>query len=234
MQFDPPLRPARLVRRYKRFLADMLLPDGRTIVAHCPNPGSMLGLAVPGSACWLSEKTAKGRKLDFGWEIVEVAESTKVGINTGYANRVVGEALSNGRITGLPGTGGWRAEAPFGSGTRFDFCHTSDDGALTFLEVKSVTLSREEGLAEFPDARTERGVKHLRELTAAKAIGHRAVLLFLVQRADCSQMRIAQDIDPAYASALIAAKGAGVEIFSYACAVEAAGISVENSITLQI
>jgi len=230
MVFDPPLQPARLVRRYKRFLADMLLPDGQTIVAHCPNPGSMMGLAVPGSACWLSAKTAKGRKLDFGWEIVEATAMAKVGINTGYANRIVAEALAKGAIPDLPVTGNWRPEAPFGTGTRFDFCHTVDDGALTFLEVKSVTLSRKAGLAEFPDARTERGAKHLRELMTAKALGHRAILLFLVQRADCTEMRLAGDIDPVYAATLGAAQAAGVEILGYTCDISPAGISLANSI----
>lgn len=232
MQFDPPLQPARLMRRYKRFLADMLLPDGRTIVAHCPNPGSMLGLAAPGSPCWLSAKTAAGRKLDFGWEIVETADGAKVGINTGYANRVVAEALAKDRIASLPAAGGWRAEVAFGAGTRFDFCHTADDGQLTFLEVKSVTLSRAKGLAEFPDARTERGAKHLRALMATKALGHRAVLFFLAQRGDCQEMRIANDIDPAYAATLIDARLAGVEILSYACAVSPTEISLTNSIHL--
>ncbi|MDY0874141.1 DNA/RNA nuclease SfsA [Dongia rigui] len=232
MQFDPPLQPARLVRRYKRFLADMLLPDGRTVVAHCPNPGSMLGLAAPGSPCWLSAKTAKGRKLDFGWEIVETADGAKVGINTGYANRIVAEALARGVIAVLPAAGGWRPEVTFGAGTRFDFCHTADDGQLTFLEVKSVTLSRAKGLAEFPDSRTERGAKHLRALMSAKALGHRAVLVFLAQRGDCPEMRIAQDIDPAYAETLIQARNSGVEILSYACEVTPTEISLVKSITL--
>jgi len=231
MLFDPPLQSARLVRRYKRFLADMLLPDGRTVVAHCPNPGSMLGLAAPGSPCWLSAKTAKGRKLDFGWEIVETPSGAKVGVNTGHANRIVAEALAAATIAGLPQGGHWRAEAPFGPGTRFDFCHTADDGLLTFLEIKSVTLSREAGLAEFPDSRTERGVKHLRELMVAQKMGHRAALLFLVQRGDCDQMRAAADIDPAYASALAAAQAAGVEIRCYACDVAAVGIFLTNPVT---
>jgi sugar fermentation stimulation protein A len=230
MHFDPPLQPARLVRRYKRFLADMLLPDGRTVVAHCPNPGSMLGLAVPGSPCWLSTKFAKGRKLDFGWEIVETVDGAKVGINTGYANGIVAEALAKGAITGLSGGNGWRPETPFGIGTRFDFCHTADDGTLTFLEVKSVTLSRKQRLAEFPDARTERGTKHLRALMAAKALGHRAVLLFLAQRNDCPEMRLAKDIDPVYAATCAEARTAGVEILSYACEVAATGIYLEKSI----
>ncbi|MBK8157635.1 MAG: DNA/RNA nuclease SfsA [Rhodospirillaceae bacterium] len=216
MLFDPPLLPARLIRRYKRFLADMALPDGSEIVAHCPNPGSMLGLAEPGSPCFLSVKTAKGRKLDFGWELVSVEGGAWVGINTAYANRIVAEGLAAGRIPGLPQGGSWRPEVAFGSGTRFDFAHTGDDGALLYLEVKSVTLSRRVGLAEFPDARTERGLKHLHALSAAVALGYRAVLLFLVQRSDCRTLRIAADIDPLYAAGIKAALAAGVEIIGVA------------------
>jgi sugar fermentation stimulation protein A len=234
MLFDPPLMPARLVRRYKRFLADMILSDGREVVAHCPNPGSMLGLAVPGSACWLSAKTAKGRKLDFGWEIVTTASGAVVGINTGFANRIVGEALAAGAIAGLPLEGAWRPEVPFGTGTRFDFAHTAPDGALTYLEIKSVTLSRQPGLAEFPDARTDRGAKHLRELMAAKAQGHRAILLFLLQRSDCDRLSLAGDIDPAYAAGLGTARAAGVEILAYACDLGSKGIFLEKPITLAL
>lgn len=233
MKFSTPLIPARLVRRYKRFLADMLLEDGRAITAHCPNPGSMMGLAEPGSRCWLSAKTAKGRKLDFGWEIVETASGASVGINTGYANAVVAEALAAGRIDGLPSDGIWQREVVFAPGTRFDFAHDAVNGARTYLEIKSVTLSRQAGLAEFPDAWTERGAKHLRELAAAKAQGHRAVLLFLIQRNDCGAMRLAADIDPAYAAALTAAQAAGVEIRVHACDVGPEGISLTKSITFQ-
>lgn len=232
MQFDPPLQPARLIRRYKRFLADMILPDGREIVAHCPNPGSMLGLAVPGASSWLSAKTAKGRKLDFGWELVEVAGGALVGINTAQANRIVAEGLLAGQIPGLPRGGTWRPETAFGTGTRFDFAHTATDGTLTYLEVKSVTLSRLPGLAEFPDARTERGLKHLRELSAAKALGHRAVLLFLVQRTDCTRLEPAADIDPLYAAGLKAALAAGIEVIGLTCDVIPQGISLAKPITL--
>lgn len=237
MIFDPPLIPARLVRRYKRFLADMILADGREIVAHCPNPGSMLGLAEPGARCWLSAKTGKGRKLDFGWEIVESANGTPggalVGINTGYANRIVAEALAAGRIPGLPTEGNWRAEAVFAPGTRFDFAHTASDGRMTWLEVKSVTLSRQPGLAEFPDARTERGARHLRDLAAAVARGHDAHLLFLVQRGDCSRLRLAADIDPAYAAAMTAARAAGAQMQAHLCEIAATGISLANSIPFE-
>jgi sugar fermentation stimulation protein A len=231
MNFDPPLIPARLVRRYKRFLADMVLEDGRQIVAHCPNPGSMLGLAEPGSRCWLSAKTARGRKLDFGWEIVETQSGVLVGINTGSANRVVAEALATGKLPDLPTGGVWRPEVRFGTGTRFDFAHEAPDGRLTYLEVKSVTLSRRPGLAEFPDARTSRGAKHLRELSAAYALGHRAILLFLVQRDDCGRLQVAADIDPAYAAALALARTQGAELQAYHCSIAPTGISLAKPIT---
>lgn len=234
MQFDPPLLPARLVRRYKRFLADMILEDGREIVAHCPNPGSMMGLAEPGSPCFLSTKTAKGRKLDFGWELVGMKTGALVGINTGYANRIVAEGLAAGQIPGLPRAGSWRPEVAFGTGTRFDFAHTAADGRLTYLEVKSVTLSRARGQAEFPDARTDRGLKHLRELSAAVVQGHRAILLFLVQRGDCDTLTLAADIDPAYAAGLQAALAAGIEVIGHTCHVAPEGISLANPIALTL
>jgi sugar fermentation stimulation protein A len=233
MIFDPPLIPARLIRRYKRFLADMVLEDGREIVAHCPNPGSMLGLATPGARCWLSLKTGKARKLDFGWELVEVESGSLVGINTAYANRIVAEALTAGKLD-LPQDGVWRPEVVYGPGTRFDFAHDAADGSRTYLEVKSVTLSRQRGLAEFPDAKTERGAKHLRELAAAHALGHRAVLLFLVQRADCDRLSLAADIDPAYAAALRAAQAGGAEVQAYHCSVAPTGISLAKPITLAL
>jgi sugar fermentation stimulation protein A len=237
MNFDPPLIPARLIRRYKRFLADMVLEDGREIVAHCPNPGSMLGLAEPGSRCWLSPKTGPGRnggrKLDFGWEIVETRSGALVGINTGHANRIVAAALAAGLLPGLPRDGVWRPELKFGPHTRFDFAHAAPDGRITWLEVKSVTLSRQPGLAEFPDARTERGAKHLRELAAAKADGHRAVLLFLVQRDDRHRLKVAADIDPAYEAALKLATAQGAELQAYQCSIATTGISLAKPIAFQ-
>jgi sugar fermentation stimulation protein A len=210
----------------------MILGDGREIVAHCPNPGSMMGLAAPGLPCWLSAKTAKGRKLDFGWELVGVEGGALVGINTGYANRIVAEGLAAGRFPGLPRNGVWRPEVAFGAGTRFDFAHAAADGAVTYLEVKSVTLSRTVGRAEFPDAKTDRGLKHLRELSAAVALGHRAVLLFLVQRNDCDSLTLAADIDPAYATGLQMALAAGIEVIGHTCDIAPQGISLAKPITL--
>ena len=229
MDFTTPLIPARLLRRYKRFLADVILPDGSAAVAHCPNPGSMLGLAEPGTICWLSDHRGSSRKLPFGWEIAElpgpVADHARhfVGINTGHANATVAEALAAGRIEALSGYAEIRREVKVGSRSRLDFqlrrgpAPGSASGVEScFVEVKSVTLSREAGLAEFPDARTERGARHLLELAELAAAGHRAVLLFLVQRADCTRVSCAADIDPGYAATLRQVAGR-IEIRAYRC-----------------
>jgi sugar fermentation stimulation protein A len=229
MNFATPLIPARLLRRYKRFLADVILPDGGEAVVHCPNPGSMLGLAEPGTICWLSDHRSTSRKLPFGWELAELAKSAEmadrrfVGINTGHANTIVAEALAAGRIAALADHDEIRREVKVGSRSRLDFqllrhpAASGKPGESCFVEVKSVTLSREDGLAEFPDARTERGARHLLELAELAAAGHRAVLLFLVQRADCNRVTCAADIDPAYADTLRQVAGQ-VEIRAYDCA----------------
>jgi len=225
MDFATPLIPARLQRRYKRFLADVILPDGSEVIVHCPNPGSMLGLAGPGTICWLSDHRGGNRKLPFGWEIAELpgpaADLSRrlVGINTGHANAIVAEALAAGRIDSLAGYRETRREVKVGARSRLDFQLLGGPPSgpeSCFVEVKSVTLSRVTGLAEFPDARTERGARHLLELAELAAAGHRAVLLFLVQRADCDSVRCAADIDPAYAATLQQVAGR-VEIRAYRC-----------------
>jgi len=225
MKFAAPLIPARLQRRYKRFLADVLLPDGSEVIVHCPNPGSMLGLADPGTVCWLSDHRGGSRKLPFGWEIAELPgpvadlSSRLVGINTGHANAIVAEALAAGRIGSLADYREIRREVKVGSRSRLDFQllgGPASNAESCFVEVKSVTLSRLPGLAEFPDARTERGARHLLELAELAAAGHRAVLLFLVQRADCHSVRCAADIDPTYAATLQQVADR-VEIRAYRC-----------------
>src|SRR5688572_12504437 len=172
MKFASPLVEARLVKRYKRFLADVEIGGG-IVTVHCPNPGSMLGLAEPGSRCWLSPKT--GTKLPYGWEIVETKTSgvtALVGINTGRANAVVAEGLSRGRFADLPSAAVAR-EVRIGSAalhnSRLDFRLEDPAGRACWVEVKSVTLSRSAGIAEFPDAKTERGSRHLAELSALAA-----------------------------------------------------------------
>lgn len=215
MQFPTPLIPARLLRRYKRFLADMQLADGSEIVAHCPNPGSMLGLAVPGTSCWLSRHQGTRRKLANGWELAELGPAL-VGLNTGQANAIVAEALAAGRIAALQGYDEIRREVRVGAQSRLDFLLTGGKQPDCYVEVKSVTLSRIPGLAEFPDARTSRGTRHLEELAGLAAAGQRTMLLFLVQRDDCSHVRCAADIDPVYAATLKAVAGQ-IEIRAFAC-----------------
>jgi sugar fermentation stimulation protein A len=235
MHFPDPLIPGRLLRRYKRFLSDIQLDDGREVVAHCANPGSMLGLAEPGARVWCSPARNPARKLQFSWELVE-SDGALVGIHTGRANALVGEALDQGRIAELAAYDSRRPEVRYGQGSRVDFLLENPAGALPpcYLEVKSVTLKRGGTLAEFPDAVTARGARHLAELSAMAAGGARAVLLFLVQRNDCSAVAPARDIDPAYAEALQGALNQGVEVLCYACQVSPAGISVRTSLPLVV
>lgn len=210
MQFQTPLIRATLIRRYKRFLADMRLEDGREVTAHCPNPGSMMGLADPGTAAWLEPNDDPRKKLKFGWRLAEVG-GAKVVVDTGLANRVVGQALQDGQVAGLPAYDQIRPEVKYGQSSRVDFLLTGPDGRV-FLEVKSVTLSRQPGLAEFPDSVTARGTKHLAELAQVVADGDRATLLLLVMRDDCDRFSPAADIDPAWAKALSDARAAGVQV----------------------
>jgi sugar fermentation stimulation protein A len=223
MIFDPPLLPGRLVRRYKRFLADVEL-EGRVETVHCANPGSMMGLAEPGSPVWLSRSPNPARKLPLTWELVE-AGGTLVGINTGYANRLAEEALGRGLIPALVGYRAWRREVAYGAGSRIDFLLTGPDRPLCYVEVKSVTLARG-GAAAFPDSVTARGTRHLKELVEMRRLGARSVMLFLAQRQDCRSFAVAGDIDPAYGAALAAAGAAGVEILAFGCRVRPQGIEL--------
>jgi sugar fermentation stimulation protein A len=227
MKFEPPLVEARLIKRYKRFLADMQI-GGSIVTVHCPNPGSMMGLAEPGSRCWLTAKS--GTKLPYCWELVETVGSgvpAWVGINTGRANAIVAEGLAKGVFPTLPAASIAR-EVKVGPkavhGSRLDFRLADALGQPCWVEVKSVTLSRRAGLAEFPDARTDRGSRHLAELAALAQAGQRAVLLFLTQRADCREMVIAADIDPTYAAAMTQARAQGVEIRAFSCEISPLGI----------
>jgi len=226
MQFDPPLVEARLRLRYKRFLADMEI-GGAHVTVHCPNPGSMMGLAEPGSRCWLGPKS--GTKLPYGWELVETSAGALVGIHTTRANAIVAEGLVAGRFPDLPSAKIQR-EVKVGTQSRLDFRLEDAAGNPCWVEVKSVTLSRRSGLAEFPDAKTSRGARHLAELAALKQRGERAVLLFLAQRADCREMTLAADIDPFYASALTQVRAQGVEIMAFSCEISPAGIDVGRQI----
>ncbi|MEX0923263.1 MAG: DNA/RNA nuclease SfsA [Rhodovibrionaceae bacterium] len=227
MRFDLPLTEARLLRRYKRFLADVDIPGQGEITVLCPNPGSMLGLNPPGARIWLSESDSPTRKYRHTWELLEV-DGGIVGINTAHPNAIAAEAIAAGAVPELAGYKSLRREVKYGENSRIDILLENPDGARCYVEIKNVHLMREPGLAEFPDSVTKRGAKHLRELTAMVAEGHRAAMFYLVQRGDCRRFSIAEDIDPAYAAALREARSHGVEAICYSCnlttgAIELAG-----------
>jgi len=224
MHFATPLVPARLIRRYMRFLSDVELADGTVVRAHCPNPGSMMGLKDDGMRIWIEGNNDPKKKLDWGWRLVELPDAF-IGIDTGAANRIVAEALAEG-IAGLNGYDTIRAEVKYREKSRVDFLLSSNGRRDCYLEVKSVTLSRQTGLAEFPDSVTARGAKHLGDLAAMVDEGYRAVLFFLVQRTDCTSVTLAADLDPTYAKAFQAALEAGVEVMCFDCTISPEGISL--------
>jgi sugar fermentation stimulation protein A len=233
MKFSAPLVSGRLVKRYKRFLADVILDDGNAVTAHCANPGSMLGLKEPGSRVWLSQSDNPKRKLKYSWEVIE-ADGALVGINTAHPNSLVEEALAAGRIDGLAGYDALRREVKYGKNSRIDILLEGGEGQRTYVEVKNVHLMREPGLAEFPDSVTARGAKHLVELADMVAEGHRAAMVFLVQRPDCARLSLAGDIDPAYAAAFAAARKAGVEVYAIGCDVRLDGIDAVKPVVIEI
>ena len=229
MILPSPLLSGRLVRRYKRFFSDVLLKDGRAVTAHCPNTGTMLGVAEPNSEVWLSVSDNPKRKLPYTWELVR-ADGALVGINPLNANRIVGGALETGAIPSVDQYRSIRREVRYGEGSRVDFLLSEPGLPDCYVEVKNVHLARQNGLAEFPDAVTARGAKHLAELARVKAAGNRALMLFLVQREDCDRFQVAEDIDPAYGAALRAAVEAGVEVLCLACQVSLTDITVVRRI----
>ncbi|MBG6142821.1 sugar fermentation stimulation protein A [Labrenzia sp. EL_142] len=234
MKFAAPLASGRLVKRYKRFLADVVLDEnGSEVTAHCANPGSMLGLKEPGSRVWLSQSDNPKRKLKYSWEIIE-ADGALVGINTAHPNRLVEEAIEAGRIKALSGYETLRREVKYGKNSRIDILLEDGNGKKTYVEVKNVHLMRQAGLAEFPDSVTARGAKHLAELADMVAEGHGAAMVFLVQRPDCDRLSLASDIDPAYASAFAAAREAGVNTYAIGCDVTLDGIEAVRTVTIEI
>jgi sugar fermentation stimulation protein A len=236
MKFSAPLIPGILIQRYKRFLADVTIAGGVVVTATCPNTGSMLGLTKPGSPVWLSESDRPTRKYRHTWEMIENdlgAGPELVGINTGHPNALVAEAVSEGLMPELRGYAALRREVRYGENSRIDILLSDGtDPRPCYVEIKNVHLMRRAGLAEFPDSKTERGVKHLRELSAMVAEGHRAVMVFLVQRGDAETFTLASDIDPAYAAAYRAAKEAGVEMLCYRCRMSPTEIAVDRRIEI--
>ena len=215
MQFQTPLVPARLIRRYKRFLADIRLDDGREVTAHCANPGSMMGLAEEGMKIWVEPNDDPRKKLKYGWRLVDHENGHFTGVDTAVPNRALKAALMAGEVPELAAYSEVLPEQKYGEKSRIDFLLKGDGLPDAYIEVKSVTLSRQAGLAEFPDSVTARGTKHLGELAAMVELGHRAVMVYLVQRTDCTAMALAGDIDPAYAAAFAKARAAGVEVLCY-------------------
>ncbi len=242
LRYPEPLLQARLLRRYKRFLADIAFPDGTEGIAHCGNPGSMMGLAEPDSTVWLSANRNPAAKLAWRWEIASQTipgGTTLVGINTNLANRIVETALRTGQIKPLTGYETIRREVRYGSrNSRIDLLLEDPERSPCYVEVKSVTLRRPTGpdpeAAQFPDAKTERGAKHLAELADIAQSGARAVMLYLVQRSDCTHVSLAEDIDPAYAEAFRQARAAGVEALCYDCIVSPEGIKLKSALPLRV
>lgn len=216
MRFQTPLVRGTLIRRYKRFLADAELPDGRVVTVHCPNPGSMMGLAEPGMTIWLEPNDDPRKKLRYGWRLVDLGAGHLAGIDTGVPNRIVLEALRAGAIPRLSGYDSIRPEQRYGANSRIDVLLSGPDRPDAFVEVKNVHLRRDGDWAEFPDCVTARGAKHLDELSTVAATAARAVMLYVVQRTDCARFRLASDLDPAYAAAFDAARAAGVEMLCHA------------------
>ena len=235
MRLPTPLLRGTLIERYKRFLADVRLDDGRRITATCPNTGSMMGLAVPGAVVWLSKSDNPTRKYGHTWELVEVdlgAGPTLVGINTGHPNTLVAEALKARRLRALAGYPSVRREVKYGRNSRIDLLLACAKKGLCYVEVKNVHLSRRHGVAEFPDSITQRGAKHLAELSDMVRAGHRAVMVFLIQRGDAKRLELARDVDPAYGIAFDSALAAGVEAIALRCRMSPEEIVIDRRVPI--
>jgi sugar fermentation stimulation protein A len=231
MNFDNPLLSGHLVKRYKRFFADIKIKN-KIITAHCPNSGSMIGLLTKNNKVWITKAVNQKRKLKYTLQIIE-ENSSKVGVNTHLTNKIVNEALQNNIIKKFSPKVKIKSEQVFGENTRFDF-FLEDGNVKSFLEVKNVTLKRKNKIAEFPDSVTSRGTKHLNELINATKKGFDAYLLFVIQREDCNKLNIAKDIDPVYAKTLIKAVENNVKILCYDCKFSSKGIILNNKIKFQI
>jgi sugar fermentation stimulation protein A len=235
MRFSAPLIPATLVRRYKRFLADVVLADGEELTVHVANPGAMTGLAAPGLRVWLSRSDTPGRKLPYSWELVETDLGSGVeivGIHTGRPNALVAHSLAAGAIAELAGYDSIRREVKYGKNSRIDFLLEAAARPPCYVEVKNAHLMRQPRVAEFPDSVTARGAKHLDELAAVAATGARALMLFIIQIGSAEKLALARDIDPGYGAAFDRARAAGVEALAYRCALSPNGIELATAATI--
>jgi sugar fermentation stimulation protein A len=233
MRFSQPLVRGTLLRRYKRFLADVMLPDGVETTVHVANPGAMTGLAAPGTKVWLSRSDNPKRKLPLSWELAEVdlgSGPELVGVNTAHPNPLVGAAIAAGTITELAGYASLRREVKYGRNSRVDFLLEDGGRPSCYVEVKNVHLMRSTGLAEFPDSVTARGAKHLDELSDMVSQGCRAVMVFLVQIGSAGRVALARDIDKNYGIAFDRAQKAGVEAIAYRCVISETEITVADAV----
>ena len=227
MKFNKTLIAGEFIKRYKRFFVDVKIGN-EEVVAHCPNTGSMMGLIKKGNNVWLSKSNNPKRKLKYTLQIIE-DQKTKVGINTHLTNKIVFDALTKRKIKNFKNLDKIQQEVKFGKNTRFDFLIT-EKNKKTFIEVKNVTLSRQNNIAEFPDAITSRGLKHIQELLKAKKKGFEIYLFFVIQRDDCSQFELAKDIDPEYCELLLKAVKKNLKILCYDCKFSAKGIKLNREI----
>ena len=231
MFFENKLISGILIKRYKRFFVDIKIKN-RIVTAHCPNTGSMIGLLKKGNKVWISESSNPNRKLKYTLELIKVNNS-KVGVNTHSTNKIVLHALRNNLIKEFHNILEIKSEEKFGVNTRFDFLIISKNNK-TFIEVKNVTLSRKKKIAEFPDAITSRGLKHINELVKASKKNYKIFILFLIQRNDCKSFTIAKDIDPDYSNALSKAVKNNLNILCYDCKISSKGIILNKKIKVKI
>lgn len=231
MDFPDPLLRGRLIKRYKRFMADIVLDSGETVTAHCANTGAMLGVQEANSEVWLSPARNPDRKLKFTWELIRIGDGL-VGINTAHPNKIVAEAIENNNIPELAGYGSLRREVKYGNNSRIDILLSDEAKPDCYVEIKNVHLMRTAGLAEFPDSISTRAAKHQGELAEMVTQGARAVAIYLCQREDCDSFALAADIDPGYATAVLAARNVGVESLCYVCTLTPEGISADRRIEI--
>ena len=224
------LIPGKLIKRYKRFLADVQLEDGQEVTAHCPNTGSMKNCAEPGSRVWLKDSRNLKRKYPLGWELVEVEGRYLASINTGRANALIKEAIENGVISQLQGYSEIRPEVKYGENSRIDLLLKGDGKPQFWVEIKNVTLLESEGWGSFPDAVTTRGAKHLKELMHKVEQGDRAAMVFCVPHTGIQKVRPADQIDPEYGRLLREAKAAGVEVMAYATSIDEQSIIIDKEL----
>jgi sugar fermentation stimulation protein A len=235
LTFSGDLTPATLLRRYKRFLADVAFADGTVATVHVANPGAMTGLQTPGARVWLSKSKNAARKLPWSWELIEADFGhgpELVGVNTMHPNPIVAAALAAGLIPELAGYATIRREVKYGAGSRIDFLLERDSHPPCYVEVKNVHLMRKPGVAEFPDSVTARGAKHLDELAAMVAAGNRAMMLFVIQIGSATAFSLASDIDPAYGRAFDKAHARGVEALAWTCRIARDGIALDRPVPI--